>query len=129
MSDEPIPMEGVRAYQIRVGDRIFEEGEVLTVKRVDFAHDGFIRIESECGWSFLGDSKTRLARVLPEPVEVREFWRVTRKHNGEMCFPTDCDEGMAKALTHIWLTLGVTEGKSIEKEHIRETVLSREVKP
>ena len=140
MSDKPIPAEVVRADQIRVGDRLRHRRYTITVdetyplKMVDtgsikqiirYRHpDGLASVS----WRAFPD--TEVYRVLPEPVEVRDFWRATvhAGEDGDQVYDDlawncnsreECIETAAKTCKNV-------RQESATIEHVRETIISRE---
>jgi hypothetical protein len=98
VSDKPIPAEVVRADQIRVGDRILCFGAVRTA--ISISHDdpecvliafaGLLNGEEQ---DFPKDAP--VARVQPEPVEVRDQWLVEYFENGMQFFVPAIDRDHA----------------------------------
>jgi|LakMenE01Jun11ns_1017448.scaffolds.fasta_scaffold9580375_1 hypothetical protein len=124
MSDKPIHAEVVRADQIRVGDRIILWGSVFKTVSVTVIEcvviteciedDGVIRVSRHSPKSFV-------ARILPMPVEVREFWRAVHDDIDGEVFGKPCDDregALADAES--------TRNGDCAIEHVRETILSRE---
>lgn len=131
--------EIVRADQIKAG----EQYAILTTGRAPLCslHDVFPLwtrgAENEPGWI----PGQLVAKILPEPVEVREYWRLSyewlratpdcRLEWAESVhsfrYKADAEERLGRA----WKTHA--SGREIRKqriEHVRETILSREeVKP
>ncbi len=80
MSDEKIPAEIVRASDLKPGDHFTYIDCLIMADAVTHFHDSqCVRVDFHIAgvsqhafWS----ETAFVARILPEPVEVREFWRV-----------------------------------------------------
>lgn len=127
MSDKPIPMEGVRADQIKAGDTILGRIKLYQVDRVSEIH-GTGMIDLYKGDSFSRyTTDTLVARILPEPVDAREGWWFSevfidygQETQGQWHVFNTYEEAKRYAIEHN----APCDGKRIE--HVRETVLSRE---
>jgi hypothetical protein len=107
--------EIVRADEIRVGDKIVWCDAAVDVKTIDSGYyHGVERIQFNalCVDNLLIKPSAKVARILPEPVEVREFWEATS------C--SVATEGTEQECRN-WI-----KGRSGVIEHVRITVLSRE---
>ena len=78
MSDKPIHAEIVRADQVKVGDSFMGFQCVYKIKRIDVIHGcGTREFVTGNGTKYVIFDDDLIVRILPEPVEVREFWRAT----------------------------------------------------
>ena len=78
MSNKPIHAEIVRADQIRVGDRILRSGKIILIAIVERDLGDDTHAFKTYKWpdeTWRGKPSDFVARILPEPVEVRELWR------------------------------------------------------
>jgi hypothetical protein len=139
MSDKPIHAEVVRADQIRVGDRIVwcdVRVDVKTIERGDYYGNGErIQFNALCVDNLFVKPSATVARILPEPVEVRGFWRVHYERfaiiNGEetwqrgITVARDTEEQARKSFEGRY-PANRDHIRNPIIEHVRETILSRE---
>ena len=113
MSDKPIHADIVRADQIRVGEKyaILTTGKAPLVSLDDSVPLWTCGDKNEPGW-IPGQIVTR---ILPDPVEVRDFWRATCNQ-----VTTYGSEIQVRAWTD------AQKFQRVTIEHVRETILSRE---
>jgi len=130
MSDKPIHAEIVQADDIKAGEKY----AILTTGRAPLIEkDGVVPLwtrgaENEPGWV----PKMIVARILPDPVEVREFWRVTRTSPaGEEWIDDLIDRESAVREAREYLKAWKDRpGHTATIENVIETIMSREeVKP
>jgi hypothetical protein len=122
VSDKPISAEVVRADQIRVRDRIVNQGKEYAIELVEEFEDEYGVAWISTKFTTLSDfnhfefhAGSLVARILPEPVEVRESWRATCNQ-----VTTYGSEIQARA----WASAQKYQRVTIE--HVRETIISRE---
>lgn len=145
MSDKPIPSETVEARHINVGDRISWTSRIWTVKSIslDTYEDGrggtfapgFVFVLDDDGKDkpILFGKNELVARILPDPLEVREFWRVAFVRYHRPTDGTDYNQERLKSCGNRDTVINLLNDQDFTDaviEHVRETVLSREeVKP
>ena len=123
MSDKPIPAEIVRASDLKPGDHFTYIDCLIMADAVTHFHDSqCVRVDFHIAgvsqhafWS----ETAFVARILPEPVEVRDQWLVEYFENGMQFFvpATDRDHAFEVAKT-------LKGGVSVLCE--RQSVISRE---
>lgn len=138
MSDERIPLEGVKASDLKIGDTILGTGGYWKIVRIDVIHGcGTREFRMDRGMKHVMFDDDPVARILPEPVEVREFWRCS--YEWKRATP-DCRIEWAESVHTFRAKIDAEErldraikthanGREIRKqriEHVRETILSRE---
>jgi hypothetical protein len=138
VSDKPIHAEIVRADQVKVGDTVLLWGQPLKILSIK-AESGLIHTEYKDSdgeiHSVRFGLEGRVARILPEPVEVREYWRIKYERfaiiDGKECWlngaviARDTGERALEALENRY-PANREHIRNPIIEHVRETVLSRE---
>lgn len=141
--------EIVRADEIKAGDCVLLWGQTLHVISIDLQsteHDPLLYMEYRDADDELHSarfwSQGLIARILPAPLEVREFWRVRYEHyrdtpDGKGFYTRRTDASPTKEIAveryrkrHPDSGKTMSFAKDATIEHVRETILSREeVKP
>ena len=125
MSDKPIQAEIVRASDLNPGDRFTYIDCLIMADAVTHFHDSqCVRVDFHIAgvsqhafWS----ETAFVARILPEPVEVREFWRAVHEDLDGERFGEECETREDAIGDGANLRVD-----SFEIEHVRETILIRE---
>jgi hypothetical protein len=135
--------EIVRADEIKAGDRIYDwqTEEIQTVNSI--YESAILRgwLISRCdkpGFSYENHPESLVCRILPEPVEEQEFWRVRYEHyrdtpDGKGFYARFTEASPTKEIAikryrrrHPDSGKTVSFAKDATIEHVRETIISRE---